>query len=326
MQRFSNDGNTLGDNLKIDFEENIFYSVNKNGNIIVIWNDSTNIYGQWYSNGGSALDSRFIIDINWDDIYGSPYPIGDNNFILIWEDYGKVCGKLFSSDGTALLDDFLVNTEGFATSPDVSSDLDGNYVITWRDWNESTENSLANIYAQRYLNDGSKLGGNFRVNSETEHEFSLWYSTGSKISLDEVGGFVITWMSIRDKEFDIYAQQYSSDGIALDSNFIVNDDEGSSAQWESSISVDGDGNFIITWVDNRNSHTNHDIYVQRFSNDGTAIGKNIKVNNNNAGEFPQSAPIVATGKKGNFIILWQIMKLKLGPTFSSKYIQMMVQH
>ena len=44
-----------------------------------------------------------------------------------------------------------------------------------------------------------------------------------------------------------------------------------------SIAVDNAGNFIIVWEDYRNSYYNSDIYAQRYSADGTAIGNNFLV-------------------------------------------------
>ncbi len=43
-----------------------------------------------------------------------------------------------------------------------------------------------------------------------------------------------------------------------------------------SIATDGSGNFIIAWHDVRNGAI--DIYAQRYSSDGTAMGVNFKVN------------------------------------------------
>ena len=63
----------------------------------------------------------------------------------------------------------------------------------------------------------------------------------------------------------------------LESNFKVNDDQGIEFQTDPSISADNKGNFFIVWEDDRNVNYN-DIYAQRYSSDGTAVGSNFKVN------------------------------------------------
>ncbi|MGB5847067.1 MAG: T9SS type A sorting domain-containing protein, partial [Ignavibacteriaceae bacterium] len=101
-----------------------------------------------------------------------------------------------------------------------------------------------------------------------------WFSS---ISTDGSGNFVITWGDWRNGDSDIYAQRYSSDGSTLGTNFKVNDDQGSEYQREPSISTDGSGNFVITWTDDRNGDL--DIYAQRYSSDGSALGNNYMATN-----------------------------------------------
>ena len=120
---------------------------------------------------------------------------------------------------------------------------------------------------------------------------------------------MITWRG-RDSYgmSDIKAQRYSSDGTALGSNFRVNDDQGSNRQVSPSISTDGSGNFVIAWVDDRNFQTlldTTDIYAQRYSSDGTALGSNFKVNDDQGSSFYwDGGPSSSTDGSGNFVITW----------------------
>ena len=62
-------------------------------------------------------------------------------------------------------------------------------------------------------------------------------------------------------------------------DFQVNENAGpnnSADQGSPSISSDASGNFVITWEDYRNGRP--DIYGQRYSSDGSALGTNFKVN------------------------------------------------
>jgi hypothetical protein len=115
---------------------------------------------------------------------------------------------------------------------------------------------------------------------------------------------VITWTDNRNGDLDIYAQRYSSDGIALGNNFKVNDDAGDSGQIFPSLAIDSNDNFIVTWTDPRNFDENHDdIYAQRYSSDGTALGNNFKVNDDE-GDADQGSPSVSSDENGNFLITW----------------------
>ena len=68
------------------------------------------------------------------------------------------------------------------------------------------------------------------------------------------------------------------------------------------IAANSSGDFVITWVDNRNG--NSDIYAQRYSSDGTAIGNNFRVNDDGTEVDYQYSPSVAIDNSGNFIITW----------------------
>jgi len=68
-----------------------------------------------------------------------------------------------------------------------------------------------------------------------------------------------------------------SDGTPIGDSFQVNNDTGITNQTNPCVSVNGVGNFIITWVDRRNG--NQDVYAQRYLSDGTPLGNNYRISN-----------------------------------------------
>ncbi len=195
--------------------------------------------------------------------------------------------------------DFQVNENDttYADKPSIALDGSGNFIITWEDFDARIADK--DIYAQRYSSDGSALGTNFRVNDDQGNT----YQENPSIAADDSGNFIITWEDNRNGIYawDIYAQRYSSDGSSLGTNFKVNDDQGSVSQNYPSIASDGSGNFIITWYDGRNG--NSDIYAQCYSSDGSLLGTNFKVNDDQ-GSASQYYPAIAADCNGNFMIVW----------------------
>jgi poly(beta-D-mannuronate) lyase len=225
----------------------------------------------------------------------------NGNFVITWIDWRGVdtdiYAQRYSSDGSPIGANFKVNDDpGSAEqwSPCISSDGSGNFVILWLD----ERHGNADIYAQRYSGDGSKVGTNFKLNDEQ----SSARQRTAFISTDSNGNFVSAWQDERNGLPDIYAQRYSSDGSPIGANFKVNDDPGSAEQWSPCISSDGSGNFVITWSDWRGVDT--DIYAQRYSSDGSAIGANFKVNDIQISAF-QWFPCISSDGSGNFVIAWQ---------------------
>jgi len=89
-------------------------------------------------------------------------------------------------------------------------------------------------------------------------------------------------------------------------DFQVNDIRGSAItpHWNEpgvSLCVNDSGGFVITWTDGRDG--NPDIYAQRYSRSGTALGSNFRVNDD-VGSVSQHTPSISTDKGGNFVIAW----------------------
>jgi len=109
------------------------------------------------------------------------------------------------------------------------------------------------------------------------------------------------WHDYRNSNWDIYFQKYSSAGGAIGVNTIVNDDTENGFQLYPSIAMDVVGNFVIVWQDHRNIYG--DIYFQRFTNTGAALGANIKVNDD-IGNMNQKIPSISMNAVGDFVIVW----------------------
>lgn len=84
-------------------------------------------------------------------------------------------------------------------------------------------------------------------------------------------------------------------------NQLVNDDIGTAEQMHPDVAVSGNGYVYIVWADKRNG--NWDIYGQRYTGDGTKLGNNFKVDDDN-GSYDQTDPAVCTDDRGNLIIVW----------------------
>lgn len=176
--------------------------------------------------------------------------------------------------------------------PSIAIDGSGNFVITWVDMRED---SLGDIYAQRYNNKNELMGSNFKVNDDK----GIARQTAPAIFMDNDGNFVITWEDNRNGHSDIYAKKYLFDGMSITTDFKVNDDEGWIYQKSPVITGDETGNFVIAWRDDRDN--GYVIYAQRYSFDAAPSGNNIKVRDMGRHDCP---PSIASDRSGNFVITW----------------------
>jgi hypothetical protein len=142
----------------------------------------------------------------------------------------------------------------------------------------------------------------FLVNDDT---YNACGQFSPVVASDRSGNFIIVWFDERNWDsngYDIYAQRYDSMGTPLGSNFKANDDSGLAWQRFPSVAMDGSGNFIIAWVDERDAQ--REIYAQRYNSSGAPLGSNFKVNDD-TGAASQLYPDVISGTPGNFVLTWQ---------------------
>ncbi|MBD2153421.1 Ig-like domain-containing protein [Leptolyngbya sp. FACHB-16] len=284
------------------------------GNFIVTWQgmgqSDFGIYGQRYDSMGNVLgdevlmtlyppESRYFIHSTALDATG--------NVVLTWERFFQpefdngIYAQRYDSTTSTTGGEFPVYTNimNYQGDPQVVVDANGNFVVTWT--GSDSSDSDFGVFAQRYSSDGTTLGSFFRVNSETSG-----YQGSSHVAMDADGNFVVTWEDARQNTNvnpgDIYAQRYSSTGIALGEAFQVNTST-ASLQEAPRIAMDADGDFIVTWHSDGQDGSGLGIYAQRFSRDGVALGNEFRVNTYTTDT--QSDPQVAMDADGDFVITWQ---------------------
>lgn len=95
--------------------------------------------------------------------------------------------------------------------------------------------------------------------------------------MDTNGDFIITWEGNgSDDGSGVYAQRYNANGSPVDNEFTVNTTI-TSDQSNSSIAMDTDGDFIVTWGGNGTGDVSG-VFAQRFEGTGDTIDLSLVVN------------------------------------------------
>ncbi|MDZ7950300.1 beta strand repeat-containing protein [Nostoc sp. DedQUE09] len=225
----------------------------------------------------------------------------DGDFVISWQSNGqdgtKIYAQRYNTDGTPQGGEFQVNTStsGNQYNPVIAIDTDGDFVISWQsDSKEGTD-----IYARRYNNLGVAQGGEFKVNTSTTSD----QANPIAVAMDSSGDFVISWISSEEGfSYEIYAQRYNNLGVAQGNEFKVNTYTNSD-QYNSTVAMDADGDFVISWQSFGQDGSSNGIYAQRYNNLGVAQGSEFKVNTYTSNN--QANPTVAMDADGNFVISWQ---------------------
>ncbi len=229
--------------------------------------------------------------------------LADGGYLVVWSSDGQdgsgygIYGQRYGADDAAVGAEFQVNTYTSSNQyvPSVAALDDGGFVVTWA--SNGQDGSSYGIYGQRYDSAGAAVGSEFRANSYTTGE----QNTPSVAAL-EGGGFVVTWRSANQdgSHWGSYGQIYDSAGVAVGSNFRVNQ-TAHNAQYNARVIGTPDGGFWAVWQSFHND-VDSGIYSQRFSSTGARISSEFRVNSYDSNH--QQVPSMGLLADGGVVIVW----------------------
>ncbi|MET4203036.1 hypothetical protein [Bradyrhizobium sp. LA6.12] len=299
-----------------------------NGGFVVTWDDAsgtlgdasgTSIKAQVYAADGSKVGSEFRVNTETADGQLAPVITGLSNggFVVTWFDNSQTLGdsegtsikaQVFSADGTPVGSETLVNssTSYSQFAPTVTGLSNGGFAVTWTDDSgEGGDDDGTSIKAQLFAADGSKVGPEFLVNTETGGSQDNATITGLAN-----GGLVVTWEDLSGTLGDgdatsVKAQMFAADGSKVGSEFLVNTATASD-QLKPTISALPNGGFVVTWYDfsqTGGDSSGSSIKAQIYAADGSRVGSEFRVNTTTVNS--QFTPTVTTLSNGDFAIAWQ---------------------
>ncbi len=292
------------------------------GGFVISWMDqvgslgsvSYSIKAQAFSSDGTKVGTEFLINAETAGSQRDPAITGlaSGGFVISWWDLSDTLGdgssssvkaQVFGADGTKVGAGFLINTETANNQllPTITSLTNGSFVASWTDRSGTLgDSSGSSIKAQMFGGDGTKIGAEFLVNTETaNNQYSPTITSLTN------GGFVVSWEDYGGtfadgSDTNIKAQVFGADGTKVGSEFLVNT-ETANSQYSPMITSLSNGGFVVSWVDYSGSLNK--IKAQAFSADGAKVGTEFLVN---PPTTSQQALSTITGlTNGSFVVSWQ---------------------
>ncbi|MEZ6095161.1 MAG: DUF4347 domain-containing protein [Pirellulaceae bacterium] len=147
--------------------------------------------------------------------------------------------------------------------------------------------------------DLTAAGGEKLVNTSTpENQVTTPYG-GGNVGMDSSGRYVVVWEDYRSGNADSYAKVYNADGSVRVNEFRVHAANTSAQDW-TNVSMADNGNFVVTWSDNRSG--NYEVYMRLFSIDGTALSGETLVSTLSG---TQDAHASDFASDGSFVVTFQ---------------------
>ena len=225
---------------------------------------------------GSGEVGEYGVNTTTASNQGSPTAVGlsGGNYVVTWDDpYLGIRAQLYDAHGNRIGSEFAVNQAVVTNEgdPAVEALSDGSFVIAWK----AKDFSSSGIYAQHFGADGTKIGSEITVNTQTHDK----QDTPDIAALPN-GGFIITWRSYDGFDDEdgsgIKAQRFDADGQPVGGEFQVNTTE-TDDQYEADVVSLSDGSFIITWasLEGDAQGLGSMLKAQRFDEDGNKLGAEI---------------------------------------------------
>ncbi|MBA2115441.1 hypothetical protein [Bremerella alba] len=225
------------------------------GSFVIVWQgrgagDREGIFARWYDASGNPITDEVLINQTTGGDQENPAVAvdADGSTSFVWQgvgagDFDGIFYRRFDATGTPLTGEILVNstTSNEQAQPDIAINSSGVALVTWSSRHQ--DGSDWGVYGQRFATDGSKLGAEFLVNTNTEDSQS-----GAAV-IDSGDVFTVAWQS-RDQDGDgwgIFAQQVDpSAGLVGEELQVNNINTGN--QLEVALAQIDQGQLIATWT------------------------------------------------------------------------------
>jgi hypothetical protein len=294
------------------------------GDFVVAWSSNGSpgsdpsgysIQARRYDAQGAAVGDQFQVNSSTAQTQTYPAVATDavGNFVVVWdsnESGDSIQGQRYDSAGTPLGTQFQVNTTISTFRPAVSMAADGSFVAVWTGSTFGAGSEGARVLGQRFAADGTRVGGEFQVNTLTTD--NQWFPS---VAVLPDGGFVIVFGSYVSAGSDtdgqsVQARLYDANGVPLGAEFQVNTFTPGSQTFPD-VSVDPAGDFVVAWHSTPRSSDPNDgeVYARRYGAGGTPLGLDFQINTYTTGL--QQFPEVAMDPVGGFVVVWENVNVSL---------------
>ena len=253
------------------------------GNFIIVFTcereGNPDIYKQIFSQEGIKIGNNEKVNDDVNNSYqGFPSVVSliNNHYLIVWEDERErnldIYGQFYDDNNRKIGNNFKIN-EDFASSQQRCPFITANnryFGVCWEDEREGD----CHIYATFFDTLGNFLTENKKVSDEG-------YNFFSSIGLNNLNKALITFISLRNNNTDIYGQILDINGNLIGRNFKINDDTNNAFQDFPVVATSQNGKFLVIWPDNREGR--YLIYGQYYDSLLNPLGNNFRISDNNTG-------------------------------------------
>jgi hypothetical protein len=314
-RRFASTGAALGAEIQVNqfttgAQTSPAVAMDADGDFVVVWQSAlqdgseNGVFARRFASSGAAVGGELQVNTYTPSYQRAAVVAMDatGDFVVAWtsERDGSgfgVFARRFASTGAPAGGEFQVSTYtyNYQGNPEIGMEDNGDFVVAWESYQDGASYG---VFARRFASTGAALGPELQVNT-----FTTDLQAGAVVAMDADGDFVVAWQSyLQDgSDYGVFARRHASTGAALGSEIRVNVRTGS-IQSDPAISIDGDGDFLVTWTSDAQDGDGYGVFARRFTSSGAAVAGEFQVNARTVSY--QSDPIAAMLRTGDFVVAW----------------------
>jgi len=259
----------------LGYNTDVSVAATPRGDFVVVWASygatTADIKGQRFDAQGRRLGGELLVN-SASGRHAAPSVAVNarGEFVVAWASYAgsaydyDVTARRFAAGGAPVGAQFQVNTyttgiQGYVGlfAPAVALADSGSFTVLWNSIGQEGDDGIG-LFAQAFDAAGSRVGGEFRVNSYTTGSQGFFTARG-----DAHGNVVATWQSAGQdgSSTGVFAQRLAADGRRRGGEFQVNTFT-TGFEGVPGVAADRAGNFAIAWHGPREGSTG--VLLQRF--------------------------------------------------------------
>ncbi|MBN2012828.1 T9SS type A sorting domain-containing protein [candidate division KSB1 bacterium] len=332
-QKFDKNYQKIGN----EFQVNTYFNSNQfeptiaafsDGGFIICWighlaeNFGDGIFAQKFDKNGQKIGDEFLANTYTNSYQSDPKVVvlSNDGFVICWATERGIFALQYDKNVQKYGEEFKVNSYNDLRTrkPAIIALSNGGFAVCWAlSYRYGAEGG--GIFAQRFTENGQKIGDEFQVNSIINGRED--YPDNPDIVSQPKAGFIICW---RNKN-SIYTQRFDENGQRFGDEFHVNTYNDFGAE-DPAITALSDSGFVVCWESYGQDGSQSGVFGQRFNNNGEKTGPEFQVNTYT--ENRQEDPCLATLPDGGIIVCWESDKQDGSDdgVFGKYYFEAPIQH
>ncbi len=250
-------------------------AMNQSGQFVVAWTTVSggrqSAYARLFQPNGLPLTGQILVSDGSLAIQ-SPNDVAidrSGNFSVTWTgmvpatNQWDVFIRRYNSNGVAPYAQWRVNmfTTGMQEYGRIAMNANGEAVVVWQSYNQ--DGSEWSVHGQRFDSTGSRVGGEFQVNT-----FTRGSQRYADVAMSDDGSFVVSYQHVSAygdpvEPPKVYNRQYRKDGTAFAAEYAVN--TGGANLWAvTRANADPFGNMVNAWGQAAGDYSTLDVLARRY--------------------------------------------------------------